>query len=148
MKRLEKEFNKQLDADLCGFEADVFKSGKFSSIQKYLKSIWENQAIPQTLKYTDQSTELDREKAKFFNEFFSVFLILNWFRKQGTQQNHHHENENQNLDNLDLNKSTGPDNNGNIILKMQWHTVKINTAFFKTILNKGVYPEVLKISQV
>ena len=51
--------------------------------------------------------------------------------------------------NLDLNKSTGPDNLGKIIIRNCAKTLcKSLLLLFQTILNKGIFPELWKLSQI
>ena len=53
------------------------------------------------------------------------------------------------LESLLLNKSTGPDNIGNIVLEKCCKPLpKSLLLLYKTVMNKSVYPSYCKISQV
>ena len=50
---------------------------------------------------------------------------------------------------LDLNKSTGPDQIGNLILKACHETLSKSLTFiFRRCINKGIFPSIWKTSQV
>ena len=155
LKKLEKQILKQLDIDLDIFEDKIFSSRRFSSIQKYLKCIRKPSVLPATIKFGNEKASSDSEKATLFNLFFkSVYnskepsqMIytkskLNFIKTSRLEIEELSQN-------LDMNKSTGPDNLGNIILRNCAKTLsKSLLLLFQTILNKEIFPELWKLSQI
>ena len=70
IKRLENELSSLIDSDLYCFEADVFQTGRFCNIQKYLSSIKKNPLIPPILKLNETIAESSEDRANLFNSFF------------------------------------------------------------------------------
>ena len=153
---MEKQLSSLIDSDLCCFEADVFQTRRFSNIQKYLSSIRKNPSIPPIIKLNETIAESSEDRANLFNSFFqSVFTK----KKQSITPDHTKREVNDIqitekkiktvLESLLLNKSTGPDNIGNIVLKNCCKSLpKSLLLLYKTVMNKSVYPSYWKISQV
>ena len=138
--------------DLHLLEMTLFKEGKFSDIQRYLKS----NTIP-TKKILDQRTaNTDTEKVILFNEYFqSVFTQNNYCTKIGEQnstllnQIHFTTDEIENvLQLLDV-KAKGPDKIGNLLLKSLSKSLpKSLNLLFNLIANKARFPEKWKVSEI
>ena len=121
---MEKQLSSLIDSDLCCFEADVFQTRRFSNIQKNLSSIRKNPSIPPIIKLNETIAESSEDRGNLFNSFFqSVFTK----KKQSITPDHTKREVNDIqitekkietvLESLLLNKSIGPDNIGNIVLK-------------------------------
>ena len=133
----------------------MFQTRQFSNIQKYLASIRKHPNVPPIVYLSNTRGESDREKADLFNRFFKS--VYN--EKKTTQINPQHRilstiditdvEIEQVLENLKLNKATGADKLGNIILKQCSKSLsKSLKLVLQTALNKGVYPKYCKISQI
>ena len=74
IQQLQTELSLSLSADQCNHETEIFKSGIFSNVQKYLKTIMKTSSIPTEVFLDDKSANTDIEKAELFNQYFqSVF---------------------------------------------------------------------------
>ena len=155
LKKMERQIKEATNEDLKMFETEIFQSRQFSNIQKYLRCVRKSPNVPPVVTLSTQKTETDQEKAKLFNQFFqSVFNEKQHhcitFENRGLNSLLFSETEIQHiLEHLTLNKSTGPDNIGNIVLKKcAFSLSKSLLLLFQTISNKGIFPRYWKISQV
>ena len=126
-----------------------------SNIQKYLASNRKRPDVPPIVYLSNTRGESDRQKADLINRFLkSVYNV-----KITTQIYPRHRILNtiditdveieKVLKNLELNKATGADKLGNIILKQCSKSLsKSLKLVLQTALNKGVYPKYCKISQI
>ena len=155
LKKMERQIKEATNEDLKMFETEIFQSRQFSNIQKYLRCVRKSPNVPPVVTLSTQKAETDQEKAKLFNQFFqSVFNEKQHhcitFENRGLNSLLFSETEIQHiLEHLTLNKSTGPDNIGNIVLKKcAFSLSKSLLLLFQTISNKGIFPRYWKISQV
>ena len=109
------------------------------------------------MKLDGKELETDKEKCDAFNQFFcNVFTKaeqiteLNIFEK--AKYNHIKTNKDcieKIILELDINKATGPDNLGNLVYTNLAKTVsKSILLIFQTFLDKGIFPETWKLSEV
>ena len=128
----------------------LFKEGKFSDIQRYLKSITKSNTIPTGIFLDQRTANTDIEKVILFNEHFqSVFTQNTYYtkirEKNSTLLNQIHfttdEIENV-LQILDVNKAKGPDKIGNLL-----HCRNHCTYCLTSSQIKPHFPEKWKISE-
>ena len=120
IERLQTELTLSLQNNQHLHEMTLFKEGKFSDIQRYLKSITKSNTIPTEIFLNQRTANTNIEKVLLYNEYFqSVFTQNTYYTKIGEQNstllNHIHttdEIENA-LQLLDVNKAKGPDKIGN-----------------------------------
>ena len=111
--------------------------------------------MPATIKFGNEKASCDSEKATIFNLFIKIVynskeptLLIYTKSKVNFIKTLRLENE-EFSQNLDLNKSTGLDNLGNNILRNCAKTLsKYLLLLFQTILNKGIFPQLRKVSQI
>ena len=122
---LQTELTLSLQNDQYLHEMTLFKEGKFSDIERYLKSITKSNTIPTEFFLDQKTANTDIEKVILFNEYFqSVFTQNTYYTKLGEQnstlqnQIHFTTDEIENvLQLLGVNKAKGPDKIGNLLLK-------------------------------
>ena len=155
LKRLDKEIKLESEKDLVEYEKSVFEGRTFSKIQKYLKCIRKTPSIPPTVNFDKTVASINVEKAEVFNQYFaSVFTKSNM--QPGNEPNNILNSANYTeeqisdiLFELNPDKSTGPDKNGNTLLKKCHKTLcKSLKLIFRTCLNKQCYPSYWKICQI
>ena len=156
IQQLQTELSLSLSADQCNHETENFKSGIFSNIQKYLKTIMKTSSIPTEVFLDDKSANTDIEKAELFNQYFqSVF-----------SKNHHDYTLTEGqpklsminfseleiqlvLQSLDESKAKGLDRMGNNLLKKLSDSLpKSLHLIFNTIANKCYFPSFWKTSEI
>ena len=152
---LQTELTLSLQNDQHLHEKTLFKEGKFSDIQRCLKSITKSNTIP-TDHQVEHYANTDIEKVILFNEYFqSVFTQNTYYTKIGEQnstqlnQIHFTTDEIENaLQLLDVNKAKGPDKIGNLLLKSLSKSLpKSLHLLFTLISNKARFPEKWKVSE-
>ena len=131
IKKLGKYIQRFSEDDLAEYEKTVLVGRTFSKIQKYLKCIRKTPTIPSTVKDGNTESSNEREKCELFNDYFvSVF---------GTKEHHtgivfpkselnrfivDQSQISEIMSQLNVNKSMGHDNIGNLILKSCHKTLK------------------------
>ena len=141
--------------DQSKFESEVFAGRWFSNIQKYLRAIRKSSSIPPIVNYANTSARTDQLKAELFNSFFQKVYSNKVNYKPAVLRrklNSLHITEKLITDissKIQLNKSNGPDNFGNIIFNFCSTTLsKSLVLLFQTMSNKGKFPSIGKISQI
>ena len=107
-------------------ETQLFQKGRFSELQKYLKTLTKAKHIPQEVFLDDKIARTDAEKAELFNQYFqSVFSEQTYTAEKRVAHPtpvidsiHFSEVEiKEAMSNLDVNKAKVPDSIGNEVLK-------------------------------
>ena len=144
-----------MEKDQSNFESEVFAGRRFSNIQKHLRAIRKSPSIPPIVNYANTSARTDQHKAEFFNSFFQKVYSNKVDYKPAVLRrklSSLHITEKLITDisrKLQLNKSNGPDNFGNIIFKFCSATLsKSLVLLFQTMSNKGKFPSIWKKSQI
>ena len=154
---LQTELTLSLQNDQHLHEMTLFKEGKLSAIQRYLKSTTKSNTIPSEIFLDQRTANTDIEKVILFNEYFqSVFTQNTYYTKIGEQnstllnQIHCTTDEIENaLQLLDVNKAKGPDKIGNLLLKSLSKSLpKSLHLLFNLIANKARFPEKWKVSEI
>ena len=154
---LQTELTLSLQNDQHLHEKALFKEGKFSDIQRYLKSLTKSNTNPSEIFFDQRTANTDIEKVILFNEYFqSVFTQNTYSTKIGEQnstllnQIHFTTDEIENaLQLLDVNKAKGPDKIGNLLLKSLSKSLpKSLHLLFNLIANKARFPEKWKVSEI
>ena len=155
---LEEKTKISADKDLKNYELEIFVPRMFSTIQKYLRSIRRAPRLPSIMKLDSKELETDKEKCDAFNQFFcSVFTKaeqkneISFFEK--AKYNHiellNKDCIEKTMLEQDIKKATGPDNLGNLVYTNLAKTVsKPVLLIFQTFLNRGIFPETGKLSEV
>ena len=128
--------------------------GKFSDIQRYLKSLTKSNTIPTEIFLDQRTANTDIEKVILFNEYFqSVFTQNTYYTIIGEQnstllnQIHFTTDEIENaLQLLNVNKAKGPDKIGNLLLKSL--SKSLPKSLFGLIANKARFPEKWNVSEI
>ena len=138
IKKIEKQISIEMEKDQSNFESEVFAGRRFSNIQKYLWAIRKSPSMPPIVNYANTSARTHQHKAELFNSFFQKVYINKVDYKPAVLRRKPHslhitEKLKTNiLSKLQLNKSNGPDNFGNIIFKFCSATLsKSLVLFFK-----------------
>ena len=155
IKKLEKQISIEMEKDQSNFESEVFAGRRFSNIQKYLRAIRKSPSIPPIVNYANTSARTDQHKAELFDSFFQKVYSDKVDYKPAVLRrklNSLHITEKLITDisrKLQLNKSNGPDNFGNIIFKFCSATLsKSLVLLFQTMSNKRKFPSIWKIIQI
>ena len=146
--------------DQTVYEEKIFSSRRMYFLQKYLKSLHKIKQFPDEMyfKQSEDKSTIARDnsqKCEMFNQFFSsVFTpseninITDCKKSVLNTVLVTEEVISKILLGLDVNKACGPDNLGKIFLKNLPRLSKSLKLVFQTYLNKGVFPEEWKISEV
>ena len=147
-----------LQKDQHSYETQLFQSGRFSEIQKYLKTLTKANHIPQEVFLDDKIARTDAEKAELFNQYFqSVFTEQTYTAEKHVAQPtpvidsiHFTQVEiKEAMSNLEVNKAKGPDSLGNEVLKnLSESLCKSLCMLFNLIANKGHFPNEWKMSEI
>ena len=131
-----------------------FSQGDGSVIYRNIFHI-QSPSIPPIVNYAKTSARTNQHKAELFNSFFQKVYINKVDYKPAVLRrklNSLHITEKLITDissKLQLNKSNGPDNFGNIIFKFRSATLsKSLVLLFQTMPNKGKFPSIWKIGQI
>ena len=122
-----------------------------------MRSIRRAPRLPSIRKLDGKELETDKEKCDAFNQFFcSVFTKAEQITELSIFEKAKHNHIELKKDciqkimlELDINKATGPDNLGNLVYTNLVKTVsKSVLLIFQTFLNRGIFPETWKLSEV
>ena len=155
MKRNEKDIKDRMLSDQTVYEEKLFKGKRMPDLQKYLKFLHKTKQFPDGMYYTitangqsqKKIAHTNTEKWNLFNAFFSdVFIDKGQIQQEQaypkSKLNYFTISENEieeTLRDLQINKACGPDDNGNIILKITPTLAKSFKLVFQTSQNKGKF---------
>ena len=157
IENLQTELTLTLQNDQHLHEKMLFENGKFSEIQRYLKSITMSRLIPSEIFLDQKIANTDAQKAELFNiNFQSVFTRNANVGKAERQDNVLLNSINftiveieDALNELHVNKANGPDMIGNTVLKnLSKSLSKSLHLLFNLIANKAIFPTKRKISEI
>ena len=157
IENLQTELTLSLQIDQHLHQKMVFENGKFSEIQRYLKSITKSRMIPSEIFLDQKIANTDAQKAELFNIYFqSVFTRNANVGKAERQDNVLLNSINFTIDEIEdalnelhVNKANGPDMIGNSLLKnLSKSLPKSLHLFFNLIANKAIFSTKQKISEI
>ena len=135
----------------------LFENGKFSEIQRYLKSITKSSMIPSEIFLDQKIANTNAQKVELFIIYFqSVFTRNANVGKAERQENVLLNSINFTIDEIEdtlnelhLNKDNGPDMIGNTLLKnLSKSLPKSLHLLLNLIANKTLFPTKLEISEI
>ena len=115
-----------LQKEQHSYETQFFQKGRFSELQKYLKTLTKENHIPQEVFLDDKIARTDAEKVELFNQYFqSVFTAQTYTAEKRVAHPtplidsiHFNQAEiKEAISNLDVDKAKVPDCIGNEVLK-------------------------------
>ena len=150
LKKLENKILRASEGNMAQFEWTISEGRTFSKAQKSLKRFCKAPAIPPTVR---NNTRTSTDKRCFNDNFVSVFDkspenhaisfepgVLSRVTKYQSQISGI-------MSQLKVNKSTGHDKIGNLVLKECYQNLnKSMTLILQTCLNKGLFPDACKNS--
>ena len=139
-------------------EIRLFQDGKFTDIQRYLKSVTKSSSVPTEIFLNHRTATTDVAKAGLFNDYFhSVFTQMPYRVKTDNknvviQLRHVYfttEEIRSSLLQLDVNKAKGPDRIGNALLKNLHKSLpKSLCLLFNLIACKAHFPTKWKVAEI
>ena len=152
IKKIEVVVRKAVDNDLSVYEAGIVENRHFSEIQNYLSSIHKNPQVPTILFWKGGELTIDKQKAESFNFFFaSAFNQKTGIPTTSSKQNFNFKVDSIKIENLlkalNIQKSTGPDGIGKVLLRNCSSSFLNSVKFlYQTIMNEGTYPSYWKVA--
>ena len=135
----------------------LFENGKFSKIQRYLKSITKSHMIPSETFLDQKIANTRAQKAELFNTHFQTVFRRNANVGKAERQDNVLLNSinftideiEDSLNELHVNTANGPDMIGNTLLKNLSKSLPKSLYFlFNLISNKAIFPTKWKISEI
>ena len=148
-ENLQTELRLSLQNDQHLHEIMLFENGKFSEMQRYLKSTTKSRMIPSEIFVDQKIANTDAQKAELFNIYFqSVFTRNANVGKTERQDKVLLNSINFTIDEIEdvlnelhVNKANGPDMIGNTLLKnLSKSLPKSLHLLFNLIANKAIFP--------
>ena len=149
IENLQTELTLSLQNDQHLHEIMLFENGKFSEIQRYLKSITKSRMMPSEIFLDQKIANTDAQKAELFNIFFQSVFTQNANVGKAERQGNGLLNSisftideiEDALNELHVNKANGPDMIGNTLLKNFSKSLpKSLYLLFNLIANKAIFP--------